>query len=224
MGRPALAIGGVALIVAGAAVALGWDWWPLSHERAETREEVTERISSVHVDNGSGDVHIRVEDTTTTSVHQAFRYHGDQPDRAFTVARGQLVLAGCGDDCSVDYEVVVPRGATVDGEVRSGDFVVSGAASVDLRAASGDIAVRDVTGAVTTSTKSGDIEVFLAVPQDVRAETSSGDVRIHVPADRYRVTGETRSGARRVDVVEDPAAEHVLDVSTSSGDVAVVGA
>ncbi|GAB3572927.1 DUF4097 family beta strand repeat-containing protein [Amycolatopsis endophytica] len=223
MGRPALAIGGVALIVAGAGVALGWNWWP-NTARAEADESVTQLVSSVRVDNNSGDVRIRIEDTTTTSVHQVFRYDGDRPGRAFTLDGGQLVLDGCGDDCTVDYEVVVPRGTTVNGEVRSGDLTVDGAASVDLRASSGDIEVRDITGPVTTNTKSGDIEIHLATPQDVRAEAASGNVTIQVPPASYRIAGETNSGDRTIDIAQDPAGRNVLDVTTRSGDVSVVNA
>lgn len=223
MGKPALAIGGVALIAVGAGIALGWNWWPNS-EHAETQEVVPQPVSSVRVDNNSGDVRIRVGDTTTTSVNQVFRYHGDRPDRAFTVAGGQLVLAGCGNDCTVDYEVVVPRGTTVQGEVRSGDLTVDGVASADLRANSGDIEIRDVAGPINANTRSGSIEVSLSVPGDVRAEAASGDIRLIVPGGRYRVAGHTNSGDRNVDVVADPSAPHLLDVSTSSGDVSVTSA
>lgn len=220
MGKPALAIGGVALIVAGAGIALGWNWWPNS-ARAEASADVTQPVSVVQVDNDSGDVHVRIEDTATTSVRQTFHYRGDPPGDTFTVDGGRLRLSGCGRDCTVDYDIVVPRGTTVNGEVRSGDLTVYGAASVDLRTSSGDIEVRDVTGPVTTNAKSGDIEVWSSVPQDVRAETASGDIRVVVPADRYRVGGDTKSGDRHIDVAQDPAAQHALDLSTLSGDVTV---
>ncbi|OXM70119.1 MULTISPECIES: DUF4097 family beta strand repeat-containing protein [Amycolatopsis] len=223
MRKPALAIGGIALIVAGVGIALNWDWWRIS-ERAELTSTVTQPISAVHVDNNSGDVRIRIEDTATTSVNQVLHYDGDQPGQAFRLAGAQLVLDGCGNDCTVDYEVVVPRGTTVTGEVRSGDFTVYGAASVDLAASSGDIRVQDITGPVTTRTKSGSIDVGLATAQNVHAEAQSGDIRVVVPADRYRVAGETKSGDRSINVVQDPAAPHLLDVRTSSGDATVTHA
>ncbi|NIH86553.1 DUF4097 family beta strand repeat-containing protein [Amycolatopsis granulosa] len=223
MGKPALAIGGVALIVVGAGIALGWNWWPNS-ARAEASADVTQPVSVVQIDNDSGDVRVRIEDTATTSVHQTYHYRGDRPGDAFTVDGGRLRLDGCGRDCTVDYDIVAPRGTTVNGEVRSGDLTVYGAASADLRTSSGDIEVRDVTGPVTTNAKSGDIEVRLSVPQDVRAETASGDVRVVVPRDRYRVSGNTMSGDRHIDVAQDPAAQHVLEVSSTSGDVSVAQA
>ncbi|AIJ26876.1 DUF4097 family beta strand repeat-containing protein [Amycolatopsis methanolica] len=225
MRKPALAIGGIALIVAGIGLALGsnWNWWRIS-DRAEITETVAQPVSSVRVDNNSGDVRIRVEDTATTSVNQVLHYDGDRPARAFRLEGAQLVLDGCGGACTVDYEVVVPRGTTVTGEVRSGSLSVYGTASVDLAASSGDIRVEDVTGPVTARTKSGSIEVDLATAQNVRAEAQSGDIRIVVPADRYRVTGETRSGDRSIDVVQAPSAPYVLDVSTSSGDASVTQA
>ncbi|GHF12802.1 lipoprotein [Amycolatopsis deserti] len=225
MRKPALAIGGIALIVVGIGLALGWnwDWWRVS-ERAEVTSTVTQPVSSVRVDNNSGDVRIRVEDTTTTSVNQVLHYDGDQPGQAFRLTGDQLVLDGCGDDCTADYEVVVPRGTTVTGEVRSGDLTVYGAASVDLSASSGDIHVENATGPITARTRSGRIEIDLATAQNVIAEAQSGDVRVVVPADRYRVTGETNSGDRSIDVVQDPSAPYLLDVTTSSGDATVTHA
>ncbi|NIH77938.1 DUF4097 family beta strand repeat-containing protein [Amycolatopsis viridis] len=223
MGKPALAIGGVALIVAGAGIALAWNGWHIS-DRAEVQQSVTQSISSVQVDNLSGDVRIRVEDTATTSVHQTFHYDGAQPDRAYRVNGTQLVLDGCGNDCTADYDVVVPRGTTVAGTVTSGNLQVYGVASADLGAVSGNIEVADVAGPVTVHTQSGNIEVRLSVPEDVRAEALSGNVRVLVPPDRYRVTGDTTSGARTVGVVQDPSAQHVLELNSTSGDVSVAPA
>ncbi|MEK8226823.1 hypothetical protein NKG05_13160 [Oerskovia sp. M15] len=58
-------------------------------------------------------------------------------------------------------------------------------------------------------------------PQDVRATTDNGAVRLTVPAGSYRVSAETDNGSTDVSVRDDPDGEFHLDVSTSNGRVAV---
>lgn len=239
MGRTGLAVGGVVLIGVGVAVAFGW-LWPST---AEATAEVTQRVDTVDVASDAGDVIIRAADVEATTVRQLFRYRWDQPGDAYSVQGATLVLGECPDwGCSVDYEVLVPRGATVTGHVDSGDLTIEGVASADVGADSGDIDVRDVAGPVTVGldsgsftgaglrgdvraeVKSGDVEVTLAEPGDVRASADSGDVRLAVPEGDYRVEGDTDSGDRDVQIPQDPAAGNVLDLVTDSGDVTVARA
>lgn len=215
MSRPALAIGGVALIGTGVAIGLGW-WWPSS---AEQDSLVESRIDTVRLDVDSGDVAIRVGDVATTTVHQDFRYHGARPDDTFQVNGTELVLNRCEPDCSVDYEVVVPRGTAVTGDAKSGDITIEGLAATDVTVQSGDVRVLDGAGSVKVRSRSGDITVNLATPQNVQAEANSGDVKVVVPQDRYRVQVETRSGDQQIDIPTDPAGTRTLDLRASSGDV-----
>jgi DUF4097 and DUF4098 domain-containing protein YvlB len=217
MSRPALAIGGLALIGAGLAIGLNW-WWP---NTAEADHQVAQPVTGVRLDVNSGDVRITASDVTTTSVHERFHYSGSRPDHAYQLEGAQLVLAGCGHDCTVDYEVVVPRGTTVNGSAKSGDVVLDGVVGTDVTSNSGEVRVTDAAGPVKVHANSGDIEIGLASPQDVHADANSGSVTVTVPADRYRVDVRTRSGDQDVAIPTDPAGAHVLDLQANSGDVRV---
>lgn len=224
MSRPALAIGGVALIGTGVAIGLGWSTgfgWPSS---AEQDSLVESRIDTVRLDVDSGDVDIRVGDVATTTVHQEFRYHGARPDDTFQVNGTELVLNRCEPDCSVDYDVVVPRGTAVTGEAKSGDITVEGLAATDVTVQSGDVRVLDGAGSVKVQTSSGDITVNLATPQSVHADANSGDVKVVVPQDHYRVQVQTSSGDQRIDIPTDPASTRTLDLRADSGDVTLTPA
>lgn len=204
MGRAALAIGGIALVGVGIAVGLGW-WIPTGSQTiAKTIDRpVGQQIHEVQIDDvGSGNVAIRTGQGA--AVQQTFHYDrrgNSVPGDAFHIDGDRLVLTDCGVNCRVDFTVIVPPGTTVTGKLTSGDLTI-----------------RD-TGAVDVTATSGNVEVFLASAQDVHVQATSGDIEVVVPADRYRVTGDTKSGERRIDVPTDPAAPHVLDLSSKSGDV-----
>ncbi|MBB2935345.1 hypothetical protein FHX82_002365, partial [Amycolatopsis bartoniae] len=61
MGRPALAIGGVALIGAGVAIAVGW-WWPTTEEATY---QVVQPVGGVRLDVSAGDVRVTARDVAT---------------------------------------------------------------------------------------------------------------------------------------------------------------
>ncbi|MGH3622249.1 MAG: DUF4097 family beta strand repeat-containing protein [Sciscionella sp.] len=251
--RPRLAIAGMVLIVIGLAVGFGW-WWP---EKAEATDNLRAQVRGVRIENSSGDVDIRVGDTTITRVRQVFNYSWSKPDDAYSMDGDALVLSDCGWSCSADYEIVVPRGTRVSGAASSGDVTVNGVAAVDVRVNSGEIIVRDVDGPVrveansgdidlarirgdvtlradsanitgtgldgrvSANASSGDIELTMAGQRDVRAEVSSGNVTVRVPAGAYRVNAHASSGDEQVDIPTDPSAAHTLELTASSGDIEV---
>jgi hypothetical protein len=217
MGRPALAIGGIALIGTGIAIGLGW-WWPST---ADADHQVAQRIESVRLDTNSGDIRITAGDVTTASVHERFHYSGSRPDQAYQVDGSQLVLTDCGHDCTVDYQVVVPRGTSVSGSAKSGDVDLDGLAVTDVTSTSGEVRVRAAAGPVTAHANSGDVTVDLASPQNVQVDANSGSVTVTVPTDRYRVQARTNSGDQEIDIVTDPAGPYLLDLEANSGDVKV---
>jgi hypothetical protein len=122
-----------------------------------------------------------------------------------------IVLTGC-RGCSVDYELVVPRGTAVSGDGGSGTVVVQGVGEVDVELGSGDIRVREVSGAVGARTGSGEVTlVHVAGPVDV--QSSSGSISgsgLSGP-----VVADTSSG----DVVLKLTRAQEVRASTSSGDV-----
>ncbi|WP_186382316.1 DUF4097 family beta strand repeat-containing protein [Amycolatopsis rhizosphaerae] len=219
MGRIALAVGGIVLIGAGIAIATEWNWhWST---KAQVDRELAQRIDTVQLDTGSGDVRILAEDVATTTVHQRFSYTGGKPGDAFTVEGGKLVLHDCGNRCDVDYEVVVPRGVAVTGKVTSGETTVRGAAAADVTSTSGNVLVTDATGPVKVRATSGDVTVAMSMAQNVKVDVTSGNVMVTVPRDRYRVRTGTSSGTQRVDIATDPAGPYELDLNSTSGDVTV---
>jgi len=220
MARPVLAVGGIALIAVGAAIGFG-GWWPSTSTAEEYRRPI-QRIDTVSIDIGSGDVRIRVGNVGTATIHQRFTYRGSHPGQdAFVIDGTRLRLQGCGDDCTVDYDVVVPVGTTVTGQAGSGDISTTGLAATDVSTRSGDVHVTDAGGPITAHAGSGDVTVDLATPQDVRADTGSGDVKVTVPPDRYRIQVDTGSGDRNIEIASDAAGAHLLDLRAGSGDVSL---
>lgn len=217
MGRPALAIGGVALICAGVAIAFS-SW---RSDSAEQDHQLAQTVTSVQLATSSGDVRVVARDVTTTSVHETFHYSGSQPGQGYRLDGATLVLAGCGHDCTVDYDIVVPRGTAVHGNLTSGDVTLDGVVGTDVTSTSGQIRVTGAAGPVKAHATSGDIEISLASPEDVNAQANSGNVTVTVPNDRYRVDVLTHSGEQEVGIPTDPAGAYVLDLQATSGDVRV---
>ncbi|MGH3629127.1 MAG: DUF4097 family beta strand repeat-containing protein [Sciscionella sp.] len=229
--RPGLAIGGVALIVAGAAIAFGW-WWP---KTAHADEQIIDTVTQVRIANDSGSVRVRTGDVSVTSVQEHFRYSWQKPsDRSYSVDGGTLRLGGCGRWCSVDYVVLVPKGASVSGHADSGDITVAGASSVTVRANSGSVAVRDVSGSVEVQASSGHVTLD-GVGGDVSVTDNSGTVSGTRLAGRTDVTADSgdvtlaMAAATDVKVVADsgtislvvPRAQYRVEVSADSGTSAV---
>src|SRR6516165_347989 len=148
-------------------------------------------------------------------------------------------------NCSFDVHAVVPGGkraviSTGSGNVTlaglsgpvsaatgSGDVsgnAVSGA-NVTFKTGSGNVSVSGLAGAkVTASSGSGDITLtFTEVPAHVRVSTGSGNVSLVLPRGNtpYRVNANTDSGGRVVTVPTKSASQHVITVSTGSGDISV---
>jgi len=115
--RRGRAVAGLMMIGLAVVIFTGWSPWawtsPWSVE--EQREELAAGIAAVRMDVGSGDVMIRTGDRTRTSVTAHMRtgwWRNGGP--AYRRDGDTLVLTGC-RGCSVDYELVVPRGTAVSG-------------------------------------------------------------------------------------------------------------
>lgn len=235
MSRQGRAIVGVALIGVGVAIATGW-WWPAA---AEEQARLDQPVRTVEIDNDSGDVTVVAADVSTTTVKQIFDYSWGKPDDAFELEDGVLKLTDCGWNCTVNYEVVVPKGTEVRGEVDSAVITLDGVAEADVHADSGDIVLRDIDGPVRAEVDSGevrgvrlggpvdahadsgDVHLDLSSQADVKASADSGDVVVEVPPGEYDVQAEADSGDEDVTVRTDPDSEYVLEVSSDSGEVGV---
>lgn len=167
MARPLLALGGIVLIGVGLATAFGWGWG----SDFENSKTLSETIRSVKLEGDSGSVKIRTG-TGPSTVHEKINYHwrSKPGDTFYRVDGDQLVLTDCGNNCSVDFEVVVPEGVPVIGQMDSGGLDVAGVASVDVQSDSGHARVEDVSGAVKLRLSSGSIDL-----RDVGAVTVQSD-------------------------------------------------
>ncbi|MFO7732277.1 MAG: DUF4097 family beta strand repeat-containing protein [Candidatus Aminicenantes bacterium] len=112
---------------------------------------------------------------------------------------------------SVDYEVWVPEGASVEvrsvsgdvdmapigGRARvncvSGDVDILGAAGADVELVSGDLTVENIAGDAYVKAVSGDIRMT-GIKGSVGAESVSGDIELVDVSDAATVTGKSVSG------------------------------
>ncbi|RSN37843.1 hypothetical protein DL990_02110 [Amycolatopsis sp. WAC 01416] len=221
MARPLLAIGGIALIGVGVLTGLGW-WWPSD---AEATAEVTQPIRSVRIENDEGGVKIRTGEGPVR-VHQEFEYRWNKPGDSFRVDGDTLVLAGCGSNCEVRYDVVVPAGIPVTGSLDSGALDIAGVSTVDVTVDSGRVEVRDVPGTVKVRSDSGRVELA-NIGQAVTVRASSGAIKgerlggnVEVRADSGRIELELIKGA---DVTAQTDSGSV-EVTVPAGDYNVTGA
>lgn len=200
-----------------------------------TFEDVTKtKVSQILLDVGSGDVEVTAGPVTETRITRIVHSSTD-PDPSFTLTGTQLRLTGnCGRHCDVSYKIEAPAGVTVTGELASGDVSLEGVAATDVRLSSGDIMVRNATGAVRAVATSGDITVIdskgpatlvassgdlhvINAGAPVNAKASSGDidVKLSVPAS---VTAVASSGDVVVTV---PQSSYRVNATAGSGDVNV---
>ncbi|MEV5715163.1 DUF4097 family beta strand repeat-containing protein [Amycolatopsis mediterranei] len=171
MARPLLALGGIVLIGVGLATAFGWGW---GSDFGNTGT-VSQTIRSVKLEGDAGSVKIRTGSGPST-VHEevSYRWRSKPTGPFYRVDGDQLVLGDCGANCSVDFEVVVPRGVPVTGSVDSGGLDIAGVSSVDVHADSGHARVEDVSGAVKLRLDSGSIE--LRNVGEVQLQSDSGSI------------------------------------------------
>lgn len=95
---------------------------------------MADTVRMVRIDNDAGNISIRAADVERTEIHQRFEYSWSKPeaDDGYEMDGDTLVLDGCGWNCEVDYEVVVPRGTRVTGDADAGNIELDGVASGDV--------------------------------------------------------------------------------------------
>ncbi|WP_157641426.1 DUF4097 family beta strand repeat-containing protein [Longispora albida] len=188
-----------------------------AYEVAEvaTRLEITGKAGSVRVVASSGPIKVR----------ERVKYKDKKVTTRHAVAGGVLKLTDdCVEDCEVGYTVQIPA-ATV--------------AAINL--GEGSIAVEDLTGDLDLRTEgqiegiglggkrvkatgdSGRISLsFAAVPDDVTAKNTAGEVTIAVPSGtKYKVKTSRSAGSAKVTVDTDDSSAHAITAGTDVGDVVV---
>lgn len=130
------------------------------------------------------------------------------------------------DNCSVDWEIVVPAETELTISNSVGDIVVRDVTgALSLSGDVGDLNILGV-GSPTVSARSsvGDITLSLvAAPDEVAVTSSTGDVSVTVPDDGsgYHIETNTSIGSVTNQVGSDPAQSRLIDLETSVGDITV---
>lgn len=221
MARPLLALGGIVLIGVGLATAFGWGWG----SDFKNTKTVSETIRSVKLEGDSGSVKIRTG-TGPSTVHQEVSYHwrGNPGDTFFRVDGDQLVLTDCGNNCSVDFEVVVPAGVPVSGQLDSGGLDVAGVASVDVHADSGHARVEDVAGPVKLQLSSGGIDLRNVGQVELHADSGSITATgVRGPVDVTSSSGSVDFALTEANNVKVKADSGSVEVEVPGGPYRVIG-
>jgi DUF4097 and DUF4098 domain-containing protein YvlB len=205
--------------------------------------EITIQAASADVDLQSGDVSV----ITVTRKYNRNLF-GSDPNEKFSDGKLELKDTGCGFmsfGCKTDYVITVPKDLKVTLESSSGDLKVSDLSTgAILKTSSGSIDVNHVGGQVTLNSSSGDLDgtsltatgvtahsssgdvelAFATSPLLVDAQTSSGNVDIHLPSgdETYKVETDTKSGDEDSEGVKtDPTSPREIKAKSSSGDTVV---
>lgn len=134
------------------------------------------KITEIRLDGaGSGDVAIRTDAVTETSVKRVVRRNGDPGESYRLDGSTMIVDTSCDDNCSVSYEIVAPVGVKVSGELRSGDMIFDAVGDTDVKLTSGDVSVVDPTGTVKLRATSGNVRV-VGAKKAVEVQSTSGDI------------------------------------------------
>jgi hypothetical protein len=225
-------VAGCAVLVAGAAIALG-AWSLGSSEERRVSYTVAGTISGMTLDLGDADVTVEGGGRRTNVVVQhvdRFGFgHGPATQRSvsggvFAVRSRcpKTVLHGC----SARYHLIVPDNLPL--TVRTGDGSVrlqGYRGSAVVTTGRGDI---DVTGFCGFSLQAraeagGDVRAATACPPPQLAlRTTTGSVRARVPAGRYRIDASTSGGRPSIrGVTADAGAPFSLQALSGSGAVVV---
>jgi hypothetical protein len=196
---------------------------------------------ALEIHTGSGDVALSGDAQTSTPV----RVETSSGDVTVSGGAREMIVETSSGDIRIGGTAL----AVLDARTTSGDIRLdSGAAKVVADTSSGDVILRNLTGPLSASTSSGDVQArwrHLPAAADIRVETSSGDATLRMPAGAV-LEGEVRTSSgdirsdfggekdrhgRRLTLAgaksggvgrsEAPAAV-MLSVRTTAGDVALL--
>jgi len=173
------------------------------------------KVTEVALSGNGGNVIITTGAVQQTTIKRVVR-GSSNPGESYRMAGTTLNLdTSCGSDCRVSYEIQAPVGVAVRGRLTTGDIALDGVGVADVELTSGNVAVRNATGAVRVHTTSGDIEV-LDAKGTVTAQTASGNVRA------MNAGGAVDVSSTSGDVDVKITAVNSVHVQATSGDVHVI--
>lgn len=192
--------------------------------------------TSLYVELGSGDVNVRAEDVTETTV----TVDGRDADEVTVEMRGNQIVVLAphrrtgffGESHELDVNVTLPRDSELATKLGSSDVVATGRlGTIRVRSGSGDVRLDELGDSAVVETGSGDIEID-SVAGELRVKTGSGDVavdRLDSTAGISTGSGDVELGTTRADVsvksgsggMRVREARSDLSLSTASGDLHV---
>lgn len=191
--------------------------------------QIDQPVTALVVEARAASVAIAVGDGPVT-VTEEHRYSKTKPTTAHRVDGQTLRLteSGCGDDdarCDVGYTIRMPEAMSADITAQAGAVKVNGlAGEVHVTTQAGAVEGRALTSdEVTVKTEAGATSLeFAQAPTLVRVTTSVGAVELGVPGTTaYAVDVQTTVGASSVDVDQNPASAHRIEVHTDTGAVEI---
>ncbi|MEU6999258.1 DUF4097 family beta strand repeat-containing protein [Nonomuraea sp. NPDC046570] len=199
-------------------------------DQDEISYEVSEKVATLFVESGSGDITVSETDRQGIKVVETLYWRGDKPKTEHPVDGDTLTLRyKCEQrnwgSCGVNYRVEVPKGLKVKTDTGSGNLTLRDlSGELEATTGSGDIEANGLAGKKAyAETGSGGAELkYAAVPDSVEVETGSGDVTVRLPQGSYDVTTETGSGDTSVKVTDDPKSPRKVSLKTGSGDATVL--
>jgi hypothetical protein len=245
----------VALICSATAASAQKDKDKLKDKNFEPGEQLERTLAAsqnvvVSVCLASGDIRVRgwdrpeVKVVATSASQLELQGGGMNPAQRIEVltsnkARSRQeepVAADC--RAASDLEINVPKGATIEIKLRSGDIEVSQIAEARVDNMSGDISMSDVTRAVDARTFSGDLSLenssgrvhlrtiggdidatnirTVEASDDFNASSTSGDITLEGVA-QARLNAATTSGM--ITLTGELARRGIYDLNSFSGDV-----
>lgn len=177
---------------------------------------LTGPITALAVRTG-GDVRVEAAPPGAPATVHRVVHHPSGPAPATVTRRdgATLALDGlCGEDCLVDYEVRLPRGAHVDVDTQAGDVTVADTGAATLRTQAGGITARGVDGTLDAETQAGRVQV-----SDVRGATAARSQAGSI--DVVRVGGPVEATSRAGSVTVAPSAPSNVTASSDAQDVTV---
>ena len=231
-GRIAVAIIGVPFLLA----SIGWGALSVVGVLARTSENRSASYQwaggVIRLQSADGDVVVRRGSSSTVAVSYREHFSFEEPTFHGVSSTSGLALTGkcpggiLGQNCSLDYTLLVPANAPLDLRIGDGNVTLDGVHG-DVTIHAGDGQIRGSELAANTVTASlGDGSVALQwtlPPQRVAVSMGDGSIAVTVPTGSgpYAVTADRGDGSTDVTVPVDPAASRSLLLRMGDGSISV---
>ncbi len=185
---------------------------------------VHEPVTRLVVKGSTGDVRV-IGGGSSVDVTERQNYRGSEPRSTHKAVGGTLTLTYNCDDCGISYEVHVPAGTVVSVSAATGNVTLTGlGGAVEASTDTGDVTATGLScphARLTTDT--GDVRAdFGTAPASLYATAQTGSIGVTVPqGTAYAVHAEAQTGDVRVGVPTSDGAPHAITATAQTGDVSV---